>query len=405
VWSLIKIALTALGRNSLRTALTTLGIAVGIAAVIGTVALGEGSAAQVHKDLVNLGDNFVWLENGSLNVGGARTGSGGASKLTLDDMRAVLDEIPEIARCSPQVDSRSQIVYGNQNWNTMFRGVSPEFMQIRSWPVEDGTAFTDHDVETFARVVLLGSSVAAVLSPEGHDAIIGQQIRVGRVPFTVLGVLKAKGQSSVGQDQDDFIVIPYSTVMRTLKRQVFLDDILCSARSSADIPAAQGKMAALMRDRHRIMDGKADDFNIRAPDEAIKVREETTRSLGLMISSVAFVSLIVGGVGIMNIMLVSVTERTREIGLRMAIGARESDVQRQFLLEALVLGLLGGAVGVLLGVAGSRFLTDSLGWPMEISWRTIAVAVAFSSAVGLVFGYYPARRAAQLDPIEALRVE
>jgi putative ABC transport system permease protein len=402
MWSLIKIALTALGRNGMRTALTTLGIAIGIAAVIGTVALGEGSAAQVHKDLVELGDNFVWLENGSVNAGGVRTGAGGAPRLTLDDMNAVLAEVPEIARCSPQVDSRTQLIYGNQNWNTSFRGVSPEFMQIRSWPVEYGTGFTDADVAMFARVVLLGSSVAAILAPDGD--IIGQTIRIGRVPFTVLGVLKAKGQSSTGQDQDDFIVMPYSTVMRTIKRQIYLDDILCSARSSADIPIAQARIATLIRDRHKLVD-RPDDFNIRSPEDAIKIREETTRRLGLMISSVALVSLIVGGVGIMNIMLVSVTERTREIGLRMAIGATEFDVQLQFILEALVLGLLGGAVGVALGMVGSKMLTDSLGWPMEISWRTIAVAVAFSSGIGLIFGYYPARRASQLDPIEALRVE
>ena len=403
MWSLIKIALTALGRNGMRTALTTLGIAIGIAAVIGTVALGEGSAAQIHKDLVELGDNFVWLENGSVNAGGVRTGAGGAPRLTVDDMTAVLAEVPEIVRCSPQVDSRTQMIYGNQNWNTSFRGVSPEFTQIRSWPVALGTGFTEADVASSARVVVLGSSVAAVLAPDGD--IIGQTLRIGRVPFTVLGVLKPKGQSSTGQDQDDFIIIPYTTVMRTLKRQIYLDDILCSARSSADIPVAQAKIATLIRERHRLVDGKADDFNIRSPEDAIKIREETTRQLGLMISSVALVSLVVGGVGIMNIRLVSVTERTREIGLRMAIGAREFDVQLQFILEALVLGLLGGALGVCLGVVGSKALTDSLGWPMLISWRTIAVAVVFSSGIGLIFGYYPARRASKLDPIEALRVE
>ena len=403
MWMLIKMALTALGRNGTRTTLTTIGIAIGIAAVIGTVALGEGSAAQVHKDLVNLGDNFVWLENGSVNAGGVRTGAGGAPRLTEDDMHAILAEVPEIVRCSPQVDSRTQLIFGNQNWNTTCRGVSPEYTEIKSWPVEEGTGFTDYDVQSYARVVLLGSSVAKVLAPDGE--IIGQTIRVGRVPFTVLGVLKAKGQSSTGQDQDDFMIMPYSTVMRTLKRQIYLDDILCSAKTSADIPVAQARITTLMRERHRIVDGKSDDFNVRSPEDAIKVREETTRQLGLMISSVALVSLIVGGVGIMNIMLVSVTERTREIGLRMAIGAREFDVQLQFILEAIVLGLLGGALGVFLGVVGSKVLTDSLGWAMVISWRTIAVAVAFSSGIGLIFGFYPARQASRLDPIEALRVE
>ena len=215
---LVKVALMALARNGLRTSLTTLGIAIGIAAVICTVALGEGSADQVHKDLVNLGDNFVWLENGSANIGGVRTGSGGVSRLTEDDMRAVLAEVSEIARCSPQVDSRTQIIYGNQNWNTQFRGVSPEFTQIRSWPVESGTGFTDVDVQQAARVVVLGSSVARELAPDGD--IIGQTLRIGRVPFTVLGVLKAKGQSSVGQDQDDFVIIPYTTVMRVFNPQV-----------------------------------------------------------------------------------------------------------------------------------------------------------------------------------------
>jgi putative ABC transport system permease protein len=398
-----RIAAAALVRNRMRTGLTTLGITVGIAAVLCTVALGQGSANQVHNDLLNLGESFVWLENGNRNVGGVRTGLGGVPKLTPEDMQAIVRDVPEIVRCSPQVDSRTQVIYGNQNWNTTYRGVTPDYLQIRKWPVIKGASFSELDVEARAKVALLGQAVVDQLF--GDDDPLGQSIRVGSHLFTVVGILKAKGTSSSGQNQDDFVLIPYTSVQRYLKGAYTLDDIMCSAASDAQVPLAQQHILDLMRDRHRIQDGQADDFNIQTPDDQIRQREDAAKTMEFMLAGIASVSLLVGGVGIMNIMLVSVAERTREIGLRMAIGAQEADVRLQFLAEAVLLGLLGGAFGILTGWFSARILTESFGWPMAISTNTIVVAVAFASGVGLVFGYFPARHAASLDPIEALRAE
>ncbi|HKW01669.1 MAG TPA: ABC transporter permease [Vicinamibacterales bacterium] len=400
----IWIAVRALSRNRLRTALTVLGIMVGIAAVICTVALGEGSAALIHQQLLNLGDNFVWIENGSANVGGVRSGARTVPRLTADDSAAITAEIQEIARCSPNVDSRIQLVRGNQNWNTTYRGVAPDYMVIKAWPVAEGAPFSDADVQTRAHVAVLGRTVATMLF--GDEDPIGQTFRVGPLIFTAVGILKTRGASTSGQDQDDTIFLPYTTAMAQLKGNlVVVDDIMCSATSAEAIKPAQDKIAALLRIRHRLREDQPDDFNIRAPDDAIKLQEDSARTMEIMLSAIASVSLLVGGIGVMNIMLVSVAERTREIGLRMAIGARERDVQFQFLAEALILGLVGGAAGVLLGAAASQVFADAYGWPMVISPKTIAVAVTFASGVGLIFGYYPARHAASLDPIEALRSE
>jgi len=401
--TLVRIALRALARNGLRTALTVLGITVGIGAVVCTVALGEGSAAQVHNDLMNLGESFVWLENGSRNVGGVRTGSGGAQTLTADDMHAILSEVPEIARCSPQVDSRVQVINAGLNWNTTYRGITPDYLQIRRWTVERGVAFTDADVEDRSKVAVIGSIVADRLF--GEEDPVDRTIRLGPHLFKVLGVLKPKGASTTGQNQDDFILIPYTVAQRSFKGTLTLDDVMCSATSDADVPLAQEHIVALMRDRHRIGEGQPDDFNIQTPDEQIRTREDAARTMGMMLAGIAAISLVVGGVGIMNIMLVSVVERTREIGLRLAIGARQRDVGGQFIVEALLLGLFGGGAGILAGLAGTEVLASGFGWPILVSTRTIVTAVLFSSAVGLVFGYYPARHAAGLDPIEALRAE
>jgi putative ABC transport system permease protein len=403
LFTLIRIALRALARNGLRTALTILGISVGIGAVVCTVALGEGSAAQVHRDLLNLGESFVWLENGNRNVGGVRTGAGGAQTLTAEDMQAILDEVPEIARCSPQVDARTQAINGVNNWNTTYRGITPAYLQIRRWAVERGVAFDDFDVKNREKVAILGAIVAGQLF--GDDDPIDQTIRLGPHLFKVLGVLTPKGASTTGQNQDDFVLIPYTVAQHSFKNTLTLDDVMCSARSDADVPLAQEHIITLMRDRHRIAEGQPDDFNIQTPDEQIRAREDAARTMGTMLAGIAAVSLVVGGVGIMNIMLVSVAERTREIGLRLAIGARERDVGGQFLVEALLLGLFGGGAGILVGAIGSTILADGFGWPILVSTNTIVTAVTFSAGVGLVFGYYPARHAASLDPIEALRAE
>jgi putative ABC transport system permease protein len=399
----LRIALQALARNSMRTGLTILGIMVGIGAVVCTVALGNGSAARVHNDLLNLGESFVWLENGSRVVGGARTGAGGANTLTADDMNAILAEVPGITRCSPQVDARTQVVNGTMNWSTTYRGVTPDYLQIRRWAVASGGVFTDNDVETRTKVAVLGATVAAQLF--GEDDPVDQVFRLGTHLFRVVGVLQAKGSSTTGQNQDDFILIPYTVAQHALKGTLTLDDVMCSAKSDAAIGPAQEQIVDLMRDRHRIGQGQPDDFNIQKPDEQIRMREDAAATMGTMLAGIAAISLAVGGVGIMNIMLVSVAERTREIGLRMAIGARGWDVSTQFLVEALLLGMFGGAAGILAGLIGSAILSGVFGWDMAVSTNTIVAAVTFASSVGLVFGYYPARHAASLDPIEALRSE
>jgi putative ABC transport system permease protein len=403
VYLIVMAAVKALARNRLRTVLTMLGIMIGIAAVICTVALGAGSAAQIHEDLLNLGDNFVWIENGSRTLSGVRTGNGGAPRLTGDDMQAIVDEVPEITRCSPQVDSRIQVIAGNQNWNTTYRGVSADYLPIRRWSIVSGTAFNDHDVQQRAKVALLGQTVVNKLFGD-QDPVDGT-IRLGSHLFKVLGVLSNKGSSSTGQDQDDFILVPYTVAQRDLKGTTWLDDVLCSAASEAAIPFARDHITNLMRDRHRISEGQPDDFNLPAPDDSIRTREEAARTMGVMLGSIAAVSLLVGGVGVMNIMLVSVTERTREIGLRLAVGARERDIRRQFIVESIVLSLVGGAFGIAVGIVASRLLADAAGWPSFVSLDTLITATAFSTATGLVFGYYPARRASALDPIDGLRFE
>jgi putative ABC transport system permease protein len=403
LFTALRIASRALAANRLRTGLTILGIMVGIGAVLCTVAVGQGGAAQVHNDLLNLGDNFVWLENGNRNVGGVRTGIGGVPKLTVEDMQAILADVPEIVRCSAQVDGRTQMIAGNQNWNTTFRGVSPDYLQIRKWAVRIGEPFTDADVTARAKVAVLGQTVSDQLF--GEEDPVDKPIRIGPQIFKVLGVLTAKGAASTGVNQDDFVLIPYTAAMRFVKGSVTLDDIMCSASSDAAVPTAQGHILTLMRERHRIGEGQADDFNIQTPDEQIKMREDAARTMATMLAGIAAVSLVVGGIGIMNIMLVSVAERTREIGIRLAIGAREGDVRIQFLVEALLLGVVGGVAGIALGFAAAQVLGDAYDYAVVISADTVAVAVGVATATGLIFGYYPAHHASTLDPIEALRAD
>jgi putative ABC transport system permease protein len=401
---LVRVAINSLVRHRLRAGLTILGVAIGIAATLCTVALGEGSASVVHDDLVALGDNLLWVQASVIRAGGVRDRAGGvAATLTAEDSVAIAREVPEIARCTPQVDSSIQVIHGNQNWRTTYRGVSPEYLQIRKWPAQAGAVFTDVDVQRRAKVCLLGKVVADMLFRDEDP--VGQSVRLGPVPFTVLGVLRPKGQSATGQDQDDFIILPYTTAVVYLRRTPSIEDIMCSATSPEAIPDAKEHLTGLLRDRHRRFAGQDDDFSLRTDDDEIRVQEEAARTAGLMLSAVALVSLVVGGVGVMNIMLVSVTERTREIGLRMALGARGRDVRSQFLVEALMLGFMGGLVGLCLGIFGSRALTQSLGWPMQVSTKAVFIAVGFAAGIGIIFGYYPARRASALDPIDALRAE
>ena len=401
---LIRVALSALARHRLRTILTVGGIAIGIAATLCTVALGEGSAAAIHDDLMTFGDNLLWVQASVIRAGGVRDRAGGlAATLTAEDSDAIAREVPEISRCTPQVDSPVQVIRGNQNWRTTYRGVNADYLDVRKWTIERGRVFSDVDIQQREKVCLLGEIVVDMLF--GDQDPVGQPIRVGPVPFTVIGVLRGKGQSSAGVDQDDFIILPYTTAIVNLRRSRSIEDIMCSALSADAIEPAKTHLTALLRERHRRFTGQDDDFNLRTDDDAIRLREEAARTTGLMLTSISLVSLLVGGVGVMNIMLVSVTERTREIGLRMAIGAKPDDVRAQFLVEALILGALGGVAGLALGIGAARVLTGAFDWPMVISPRAILIAIGCASGIGAIFGFYPAWRASALDPIDALRTE
>jgi putative ABC transport system permease protein len=399
----LPLALKALRRNTMRTALTMLGVIIGVGAVICTVAIGDGASTKIQEAIASVGANVVWVEAGGVNRGGVRTGSGGTKSLTLADLRAIQEQVPLIAHASPMVDTRVQLVAGNQNWNSTVRGVSPAYLQVKAWPIVKGGMFDDIDVERAAPVCVLGQTVVDQLF--GEQEPLGETVRVAGEPCRVIGVLGVKGQSATGQDQDDTFFMPYTTVMKKIKGQYWLDDIMMSAVSAAMIPAAEAQVTELLRLRHRIREGAPEDFNIRHPTEIAEAIAASARTMETLLASVASVSLLVGGVGIMNIMLVSVTERTREIGLRMAVGARAKDVLRQFLTEAVVLGIAGGLLGVAAGVGASRTIADVFEWPTRVSGDAVAMAVVFSAAIGIFFGYYPARRAARLDPIEALRHE
>ena len=397
------VAFRALGRNKMRSALTILGITIGISAVICTVAIGQGGSSMIKQQLAGLGENMIWVEAGGRKVNGMRTGNGQGKSLTADDARAIRETIPHIVGESPNVDGNVQVVYGNQNWYTHYRGVSPDYFQIRKWPVAQGSSFTDKDVNDLANVCLVGHTVVEEVF-QGTNPI-GETLRVGTNAFRVLGVLQTKGQSSFGQDQDDIIILPYSTAMHKLKGISWIDDAYFSVDSPENIPSAEEAITALLRQRHHLRADADDDFNIRHPEDILQAQEQTSETFTLMLGSIASVSLLVGGIGVMNIMLVSVTERTREIGVRMAIGATEHDVRTQFLIEALALSLIGGACGIISGVGASAGISQLLQWPTEISILAILVAAAFAAGIGIVFGYYPARKASALDPIEALRYE
>jgi putative ABC transport system permease protein len=398
-----RIALRTLARSKLRTGLTTLGIAIGVAAVVSTVAIGEGAAARVHTAIENMGANMIWVEAGGVNVQGVRTGAFGTRTLVIGDLEAIRREVHLVTNVTPQSDTGSQVIFGNQNWRTQLRGISPEYLALRKWSVVSGVMFDEEQVQSAAGVCVLGQTVVTMLF--GKDDPLGQTIRVRMMPCRVIGVLAVKGQSATGQDQDDTILMPYTTVMKKMKGITWLDDILCSGVTAAAIPEAEQQIVALLRERHRIAPGAQDDFNMRHPTEIAQAVEESARTMELLLAAIASVSLLVGGVGVMNIMLVSVTERTREIGLRLSVGARGLDVQVQFLWEAVMLSMIGGLVGTGLGFASSIGLADLMEWPVSVSPNAVMVAVAFSAGVGVFFGFYPAQKAARLDPIDALRYE
>ncbi len=400
---LARITLRVLARNKMRTALTMLGITIGIGAVICTVAIGEGGSQQIRDQISSLGDNMVWVEAGGRTVNGAHTGNDSTKSLATGDSDAIAASTPLIKACSPNVDGHVQVVYGNQNWSTQYNGVAPRFLTIRNWQVVEGTPFTEQDVVRRAQVVVLGKTVADQLF-SGTDPV-GKTIRVGGLPFQVIGVLASKGASGFGRDQDDTMMMPYTTAQHKVSGQDWLDDIFCSAVSPEAIDPAQEQITRLMRQRHHLRPKEPDDFNIRTPTQFLQAQEQASHTFTLMLASIASVALLVGGIGIMNIMLVSVTERTREIGVRMAVGATERDIQMQFLIEAIIVSLLGGVLGVFFGIFASRVLASTLHWTMQIPALAIVVAAGFALFMGLFFGYYPAQKASRLDPIEALRFE
>jgi putative ABC transport system permease protein len=396
-------ALKALQRNKVRSVLTMLGIIAGVGSFVCVVGVGEAGSKRVEDQLHNVGDNLIWLEAGGRARNGVRVGSRGSKTLTLGDWRAVMDQVPAIKSGSPNVDGHIQIVSGSANWGTQFRGVSPDYFDIRKWTIALGSPFIDEDVEHASTVCVIGETVASNLF--GGANPIGENIRVQGVPFKVLGVMQAKGFSATGQDQDDFLVVPITTAQKRISGTEWLDDIYFSATRKEDISEATKRIIALVRERHHLRSSEPDDFNIRTPEEVIRAQLAAAKVFTLLLGSAASLSLLVGGIGIMNIMMVSVTERTREIGIRLAVGATERDIQIQFLSEAIVMSLIGGVLGVATGIAGSLLLRSALHWQIQLSSNILVLAAIFAASVGIFFGYYPARKASQLDPIEGLRFE
>jgi putative ABC transport system permease protein len=404
IMAIIRIALRALARNKMRSSLTMLGIIIGVGAVIAMVSVGQGAQQQAQQQIAAMGSNMLFVGSGTINRGGTRMGSGATKTLIYEDMLAILRECPAVKAAAPGSQSSAQVVYGNDNWATQINGTEPQYFDIRTWPFQEGSSFTQSDVDMAANVAVIGETVRKNLF--GGTDPVGETIRISNLPFKVVGVLVPKGTSAaMGQDQDDIIIVPITTLQKKITGQDWLRWIMVSAVSREASYTAQQQITSLLRDRHRIRSNQDDDFMVRNLADVADLADQQARLFTVLLASIASISLIVGGIGIMNIMLVSVTERTREIGIRMAIGATEGDVQQQFLIEAVVLSLVGGAVGITSGVGASYLITQTLGWPVLVSPMAIVAAVVFSTAVGIFFGFYPARKAARMDPIEALRYE
>jgi putative ABC transport system permease protein len=397
----LRVALKALARNKMRTALTMLGMIIGVGAVITMVALGTGAQSSIETQIQSAGTNMIMVSAGNFMSGGVRTGQGNASTLTPEDAMAIAG-VTGVQYIAPGVNTRGQVVAGNLNWGTQIQGTDVDLPLIRSWPTAKGAFFSPADVASAAKVAVLGAVVHEQLFGGDVDPV-GQIIRINNQPFTVSGVMASKGQSGMGQDQDDVVYVPYTTVMKKLRGITYVQNITVSAASAADTAPTADRIATLLRARHQIVD--EDDFMVRTMEEMASVRVQATETMTALLASIAGVSLLVGGIGIMNIMLVSVTERTREIGLRLAIGARGRDVLMQFLVEAIVLSLVGGSIGIALGLGLSQGVTLWMSWPTKVSPEAVGVAFLFAAITGVFFGFYPARKAAALDPIDALRFE
>jgi putative ABC transport system permease protein len=398
----LRIAFKALGRNKMRTALTMLGMIIGVAAVIAVVALGTGAQQMIEDQVKTAGTNLVTVLAGSTNQGGVRSGAGGTSRLTPEDV-ALLRQLPEVQYAAESVGSRQQLIYANQNWNTMVEGTNVDMPEIRSWSVKFGSFFTDDDVRSAAKVIVLGSNVSDQLFGEGIDPT-DTQIRVRNQIFKIVGVMSSKGAGTGGASMDDQVFIPYTTVLKKLLGQTFIQRIYVSAASADDIDGTAAAITAALRNAHGT-DAGEDDFTVQTLEDIVALRSQTTNTMKQLLAGIAGVSLVVGGIGIMNIMLVSVTERTREIGLRLAIGARSFDVLLQFLIEAIVISIAGGGFGIAIGYLVALFLNNYQGMAATVPLNAVITAVGFSAGIGIFFGFYPARKAAGLDPIDALRFE
>ena len=403
VGSTFNIALRALRRNKLRSVLTALGIIIGVAAVIAMVGIGNGAKAQVEAQIASLGQNVILIFSGSTTSSGIRTGWGGAGTLKIEDAEAIRREVPGVIAVSEEVVSTTQVTAGNQNWFTRIYGESAEYLDIRQWPLADGAPFTPQDVRSANKVCVIGRTTATQIY--GNDNAVGQILRIKNVPFTITGVLTPKGLSTQGVDQDDVVIMPYTSAMKRVIGGATLRNIDVQIGDARQIAAAQQQIIALLRQRHNISAGRDDDFTVRTQQEIADTATATTAVMTLLLGSIAGVSLVVGGIGIMNIMLVSVTERTREIGTRMAVGAHGSDILMQFLIEAVTLSFVGGIIGIIFGLGAAKILSTYAHWPTLISISSIVLAFSLSTLVGIFFGFYPARKAAALDPIEALRYE
>jgi putative ABC transport system permease protein len=404
IFNVIAIAFEALGRNLLRSLLTSLGIIIGVAAVIVMMALGTGARESITSRIMSLGTNVVTVSAGSFNFGGVRMGGGATQTLNAADAKAIQDEIANVVAVSPGINTRQQLVSASGNWQTQVQGVGASLPQVRAWPVDIGTFFDEANVSRADKVVVLGAGTRDEIFGEGADPV-GQVVRIANQPFRVIGVMGRKGQNPMGQDQDDTAFTPYTTVQKRIQGVQHVQNINVLVAEGASTSAASAAIADLLRRRHELFPSDQDDFMIRTPEEMATVLTQTTDTMTYLLASVAAVSLLVGGIGIMNIMLVSVTERTKEIGLRRALGARRYDVLRQFIVEALALSTAGGMVGILVGVGGSWGLSRALNWTTAISTPSVAMSFGFAALIGVVFGFFPARRAAALNPTEALHYE
>ena len=402
--NLLKVAINALKRNKMRSFLTMLGIIIGVASVITMLAIGQGSKKSIQHQIASMGSNMLFVMPGTMRMGGVQQGSSSSQRLTVADIKAIKMECDAVVAVSPEVRSSGQVVYGNSNWPTTIYGGSEQYLEIRSWKVVSGRNITDTEAEGSAKVCLVGRTVADELFGEGVDPT-GETIRFKSIPFKIIGVLEEKGQNSFGQDQDDVIIAPYTTVQKRILAQNYIQSIQMSARSAEESDLAQSQVEEVLRRTHKLRENEDNDFEVRSQEELATTMTSVTEILTILLGAIAGISLLVGGIGIMNIMYVSVTERTREIGLRMSVGGRSVDILLQFLIESILLSVFGGLIGIVLGFAASSIVEVLTSWPISVMWGSVILAFAVCTVIGVFFGWYPARRASELDPIDALRFE